>query len=100
MNKNKKLFELNKDYDIRSDSLYLYITDKYEYGESIEIEGNVILDFDKNSVPVAIEILNASKFLGVSKFSIKNLITLKLFLFIIFQIYIFIKKKIFKKKIM
>lgn len=65
-----------KDYDSRSDSLYLYITDEYEYNESVEIDNDVILDFDKNLVPVAIEFLGASKLLGVSKFSIMNLRTL------------------------
>ncbi|MEN4017535.1 MAG: DUF2283 domain-containing protein [Methanobacterium sp.] len=73
MNK-KDSFKMDKDYDVQNDVLYLHVIDDYEYKESLEIEGNIIVDFDKNYVPVALEILDASKFLNVSKFSLKNLI--------------------------
>ncbi len=75
---NKKLFKMAKDYDMENDSLFMHITDKYEYKESLELGNNIILDFDKNYVPVAIEILDGSKFLGVGKFSLKNLLKLKI----------------------
>jgi uncharacterized protein YuzE len=73
MNK-KDSFKMDKDYDVQNDVLYLHVIDDYEYKESLEIGGNIIVDFDKNYVPVALEILDASKFLNVSKFSLKNLI--------------------------
>lgn len=73
MNK-KDSFKMDKDYDVQNDVLYLHVIDDYEYKESLEIEGNIIVDFDRNYVPVALEILDASKFLNVSKFSLKNLI--------------------------
>lgn len=67
----KNQFQLKKDYDFESDVLWLSIKDDYRYMESIGI-GNVILDFDENSIPVAVEILDASKVLDVSKNSLKK----------------------------
>lgn len=69
-----KTFKLNKDYDVQNDVLYLRIKEDYKYKESIEIEDSIIIDFDVDYSPVALEILNASKTLDVSKFSLKNLI--------------------------
>ncbi len=63
----KNQFQLRKDYDLESDVLWLSIEDDYNYRESIGI-GNVILDFD----PVAVEILDASKVLNLSKNSLKK----------------------------
>lgn len=71
--KEEKPFKMEKDYDFQNDSLFMYITDEYEYKESIELGNNIILDFDKNDVPVAIEILDAAKVLNVEKFSLNNL---------------------------
>lgn len=70
----EKSFKMDKDYDVQNDVLYLHIIDDYEYQESVEVENNIIVDFNKDYVPVALEILDASKFLDVSKFSLKNLI--------------------------
>jgi|LAHT01.1.fsa_nt_gb uncharacterized protein YuzE len=67
----KNQFQLRKDYDLESDVLWLSIEDDYNYRESIGI-GNVILDFDENCIPVAVEILDASKVLNLSKDSLKK----------------------------
>jgi uncharacterized protein YuzE len=67
-----KNFVMNKDYDAQFDVLYLRIEPEYKYKESIEIGDNIILDFDENYVPVALEILDASKFFNVDKFSLKQ----------------------------
>ncbi len=56
-----KTFKLNKDYDVQNDALYLRIKEDYKYKESIEIEDNIIVDFDVNYSPVALEILDACK---------------------------------------
>lgn len=72
----KKSFRMTKDYDTQNDSLFMYITDEYDYKESVELGENVILDFDENDVPVAIEFLDATKFLNVSKFSLEHLVNL------------------------
>jgi uncharacterized protein YuzE len=65
-------FKLIKEYDTRSDTLYLRIINEYKYKESIEIKDNIILDFDEDNVPVALEILDAHKFFGVEKYSLKQ----------------------------
>lgn len=72
----KKSFRMTKDYDTQNDSLFMYITDEYDYKESVELGENVILDFDENDVPVAIEFLDATKFLNISKFSLEHLVNL------------------------
>ncbi len=65
-----KIFEVVKDYYMDSDILYLHKDVKYKYQESVEIGHNIILDFDKDYNPVAIEILDASEFFNVSKYSL------------------------------
>lgn len=67
-----KYFEVIKKYDAQSDSLYIHIDNEYEYQESIEMSNNVILDFDSNSMPVALEVLDASKFFNVNKLALKR----------------------------
>ena len=71
MDKNNP-FAMDQDYDYQNDSLFLYIEDEHEYKESIELGNNIILDFDKYYVPVALEILDASKILGIEKFILKK----------------------------
>jgi uncharacterized protein YuzE len=63
-----KPFIMDKDYDYQNDSLFLYVSHDNEYKESIELGENIILDFDKHYVPIALEILDASKVLGIEKF--------------------------------
>lgn len=65
-------FKMTTDYDVLNDSLFMYIIDDYEYNDSIELGDNFILDFDNNHVPVALEILNASKILKIEKFSLRH----------------------------
>lgn len=69
-----KEFEIKEHYDPIADSLYIRIIDDYEYLESIDLGENVILDFDKNHVPVALEIVDASRKLNVNPFSLKRII--------------------------
>lgn len=69
---NNKGSKMDKDYDWQNDSLLLYVSNDYKYKESIELGKNIILDFDENYVPVALEILNASKELNVEKFQLKS----------------------------
>jgi uncharacterized protein YuzE len=68
----KNQFQIKKDYDFQSDVLYLRIVDDYHYKESLEIGNNLILDFDERYRPVAVEILDASKVLNVSKYSLQT----------------------------
>jgi len=76
--KEEKPFRMEKDYDFQNDSLFMYITDGYEYKESVELGDNIILDFDDDDVPVAVEILDAAKVLNVEKFSLQNLKSLNM----------------------
>ncbi len=52
-------------YDYHFDVFGIRVKDDYEYKESVELEEGIILDFDKNDVPVALEILDASKIFDV-----------------------------------
>lgn len=73
MSNHKDIGKMKMDYDLINDSLFLYNIENKSYKESIEVGEDLILDLDKNSAPIAFEILNISKILEVPKFSIKNL---------------------------
>ncbi|MEN6329286.1 MAG: DUF2283 domain-containing protein [Methanobacteriaceae archaeon] len=68
----KSQFQIKKDYDFQSDILYLRIVDDYRYKESLENGNNLILDFDNHYRPVAVEILDTSKVLNISKYSLQT----------------------------
>lgn len=63
--KTYKTLEIESMYDYHSDVLGIKIADDYDYEESIELEEGIILDFDVDGIPVALEILDASKVLNV-----------------------------------
>ena len=55
------------EYDKEVDAAYIYVADAILPGESkktIELNNNIILDFDANSKLIGIEILDASKILN------------------------------------
>lgn len=60
------------EYDKQSDTLYLRVVDPYQYKESIELADNIILDFDSENIPVALEILDASKYFHVKPYALRN----------------------------
>lgn len=62
------------DYDYKNDSLFIYCEDPYNYEESLELDNNVILDFDAEGKPVAFEFLNASHVFDLDKSYFKNLV--------------------------
>jgi Uncharacterized conserved small protein len=74
----KNSFEMNHDYDAQNDSLFLYIIDDYIYKRSLRLDKDLILDFDVNNVPVALEILHASKKLNTSKLNLRQPIGLNM----------------------
>lgn len=74
----EKSFFMDHDYDFQSDSIFLYITEDYEYKKSLRLDKDIILDFDENNTPVAIEILHASKRFNVDKIHLKNLIDINM----------------------
>jgi uncharacterized protein YuzE len=71
-------FQLESLYDHSFDVLGIKISNDYEYKTSVELSNNVILDFDKNNVPVALEILNASRFLKISKSNLDHINMIKM----------------------
>lgn len=68
-----KELKMKQDYDASNDSLFIYAAKNHKYKESLEIGTNIILDFDENYIPRAIEILGASGALGIAKNSLKDL---------------------------
>jgi uncharacterized protein YuzE len=68
----EQLFNMDYDYDYQNDSLFLYITDDYNYKQSLRLDEDIILDFDQNMVPVAMEVLHTSKRFDVDKIHLRN----------------------------
>lgn len=57
---------MNVEYDKKVDAAYIYLKKKIGKGEvkkTISLNGEIILDFDKDHKLVGIEILNASKYI-------------------------------------
>ena len=54
-------------YDYEYDLVDLTIKNDFKYLKSIEMCKGIILDFDENYCPVAIEMISASKILGIDK---------------------------------
>ncbi len=55
------------EYDKEADAAYIYLEDSIAKGEAektIELNDNIIVDFDKNGKLLGIEILSASKVLN------------------------------------
>ncbi|MDR2544717.1 MAG: DUF2283 domain-containing protein [Methanobrevibacter sp.] len=60
-------------YDGLADVLFVYIKDNEDYEDAIDLNDNVILSFNSQGVPVAFELLDASKMLNANKFSLKHM---------------------------
>lgn len=57
---------MKMEYDKDADTGYIYLADEIKDGEAaktLELNDNIILDFDKNGKLLGIEILDASKVL-------------------------------------
>ena len=53
--------------------MYDYSSNDFIYHETVELEDGVLLDFDKNDVPVSLEIMDASKRFNIPKSSLNDL---------------------------
>ena len=71
-------FEVEYRYDYSSDILGIKVKRDFIYCETVEMSDGVLLDFDVNNIPTALEILDASKRLNVPKSSLKNIIFFKM----------------------
>ena len=54
-------------YDYEYDLIDITVDQSFEYKKSIEMTTAIILDLDENGFPAAIEIISASKILGIDK---------------------------------
>ena len=55
------------------DSIHIKITEDYEYGESLELEEGIILDFSRDGIPVCLEILDISELFDVERECFENI---------------------------
>ena len=68
----KKEFKVEYTYNSRLDILNIEITDKYAHKKTIELTFGVFLDFDENLLQANLEIISASKVLGLKKEDLTN----------------------------
>jgi uncharacterized protein YuzE len=73
---------MKQDYDFIADSLLFYINEDYKYKRSIRFNEDIILDFNDKDVPVALELLNASKTFNVKKHFLKQPVGIKMDIFV------------------
>ena len=62
-----KEFEAEYTYDYDLDVINIEIKNDYTHGKSIDLAFGVFLDFDENFLPVNLEIVSASKIVGIEK---------------------------------
>lgn len=63
---------INYKYDPEVDAIFINLKENYTYEASIEINNNLIIDYDKEKL-VAFEILDASQVLKTSPTDLKNI---------------------------
>lgn len=68
----KKEFRANTEYDCSLDIYTITVDEEFDFGKSLEIDDGVILDFDKENIPISIEILDISKRLGIKKQEVQS----------------------------
>ena len=74
--------KLNYVYDYEYDLMDITVDESFGYDKSIDITNGIILDLDVNGFPAVLEIISASKILGIDK---QNLISPNIDLAIIIQ---------------
>ena len=67
------------EYDDEIDALLIHNKKEYIYDSSIELDQDIILDYDHNGIPVAIELLNTSKIFKVPKNSLKTIDNIRIY---------------------
>lgn len=65
-----KEYDIDYKYDDKYDIFDIDIKEDYNYDSTIKLDEGVFLDVDDNNIPVALEILDASKVTNIDK---KNL---------------------------
>lgn len=69
---NIKKFEAEYTYDYELDVVNIEINKEYVHEKSIDLDFGVFLDFDENNLPVNLEIVSASKIIGIEKECLLN----------------------------
>ena len=62
-----KEFEAEYTYDFDLDVVNIEVKQEYVHKKSIDLAFGVFLDFDENNLPVNLEIVSASKIMGIKK---------------------------------
>ena len=78
LKENKNYCEAVYKYDIDSDILGIKVNHDFQYGETVEMDDRLLLDFDVNNILEALEMHDASKRLNVSPESLNNILFLKM----------------------
>lgn len=73
MKSKDNIFEVEYFYNDSIDTLGIKVKRDFQYGETIEMDEGILLDFDIDNIPTALEILNASKKLNVPKESFEKM---------------------------
>lgn len=61
------------DYDYQEDILYFHLGENSNYESSKNLNKNILIDFNKNNLPIGVEIFNASEILGTKKLYLKQI---------------------------
>ena len=61
------------EYDYENDILFFYDEENYKYEFSEHLDKSVTMDFNKNKLPIGLEISNASKLFKTEKFRLKSI---------------------------
>lgn len=70
--------ELIYKYDGHTDILGVKVNRKFHYGETVEMDEGILLDFDVNKVPVSLENLDASRMFNLPRDSFENVVFFKM----------------------
>lgn len=78
LKENENSYEVVYRYDMNSDILGIKVTRDFQYDETVEMDDGLLLDFDVNNIPTALEMHDASKRLNVPPESLNNILFLKM----------------------
>lgn len=77
LRENNNSYEVIYKYDVHSDILGIKVNRDFKYDETVEMDDGILLDFDIDNIPTALEIHDASKRLNVPPESLNNILFLK-----------------------
>lgn len=78
LKENENSYEVVYKYDMNSDILGIKVARDFQYDETVEMDDGLLLDFDVNNIPTALEMHDASKRLNVPPESLSNILFLRM----------------------